>query len=460
MKSKITKIVLTSVLGAAILYAYESWQAYQVRQSFEIGEIQLSQTKIDIKSLQTSFKTPVWSVKTDSPLVCFSINFKNEGSRNFKNTPGLLDIVVSTLLEGAGEYDDIALKKLLKENSIGIAILPNQDNLQVNVTCLAKYFDLTINVLCDILSKAHLTQEKIETAKQGCIASIRQAMFAPDHLALEKLGCLIYPEGHPYRMSFKDMLEKIPTYTREDVARCYSAIFSPQNAEVSIVSNLDENDIKTGLNKVYKAVENRKNDFKKVEEQQTEFSRSGKSEHVELDNPQSTVVFALPVVQITLRQRFALRVANEIFGEVGTLNSRLSRSIREQGEMVYYIKTTFESGDMQSYILGRCNTQSCKVEETMSQIKEEVKKLYENGITQEELTKFKLSKFAKSIFTNSGVILEFVETARRDEVPIENVNSYLDNYSNLTLEEVNAVIKDVYNPERLVFVACGKSLKK
>jgi hypothetical protein len=49
--------------------------------------------------------------------------------------------------------------------------------------------------------------------------------------------------------------------------------------------------------------------------------------------------------------------------------------------------------------------------------------------------------------------------ARCDGVSVENINSYLDNYYKLTRKQVNAVIKDVYNPAKLIFVDCGKSLK-
>ncbi len=43
---------------------------------------------------------------------------------------------------------------------------------------------------------------------------------------------------------------------------------------------------------------------------------------------------------------------------------------------------------------------------------------------------------------------------------INEVNKTLNNYKNLSLNEVNKVIKKIFNPNNLMFVDCGKSISK
>ena len=43
---------------------------------------------------------------------------------------------------------------------------------------------------------------------------------------------------------------------------------------------------------------------------------------------------------------------------------------------------------------------------------------------------------------------------------IESVNTHLDNYKKLTAEDVNRAIRNVFDPEKILFVDCGKGCGK
>jgi zinc protease len=391
-------------------------------------------------------------------MVCFDITFNNEGDRSFYNQPGILDVMANTLLEGAGERDAVALKKLLDNHSITIYIPPDSDDLRINVYCLTKYFDLVIDVLCDILAKAHFKAEKVEKTKQNYIASIKQTMYTPASLAREKLDDLMYPDGHPYKCSFKTLLTKLPTYTREDIVKCYNTVFNPDNAVITVVSNLTPTQIKNGFNKLFNSIKGRKNNFKSVE-QKTDLRIAGVAEHVALDNPQSSLMFALPGVSRTSHDKFAVRIANEVLGKSG-LVSRLSKSIRDTYGLVYRIRTdVITNKDMQAFIKGMSDTRAENVKDVISKIKKECEDIYKNGITETELKRAKIEKYADTILDTNETILDFVISIRTDGVQISGVNNYFDNYYKLTVDEVNKAIKQTYNPDKLIFVDCGKTVK-
>jgi zinc protease len=452
------KVAFIALFGVAVFYAYKSWHVYQDKSIFEIKNFDLTQTKLDVAPLGTSFKEPVWSVKSESPMVFFSVVFKNEGDRSFKDSPEILNVLIATLLEGAGDRDGSAIKKLMADQSISISIPRDPDNIVVNVSCLSKYIDTAVDILCDVLSKAHLKREKIDIAKQGSIVSLKQSMFIPMNLAAEKLSNLMYNEEHPYRESIKKALEKIPNYSRDDLLKCYSSIFVPDDAEITIVSDLADEVIIDAINKIYKSIKAKKNNFKAAEKQETELAFAGKEEHVELDNSQSTVLFALPGVQRISKKRFAVRTANAVFGQL-VITSRLAKNIRAGG-LVYRVKTYAIDQDLHSGIVGECSTRPENVKDLTKRIRKECKDLYDNGITQEELDNVKNWKCGKNVLDTNEATLEFVESLRLDGVQLNEVNTYLSNYYNLTLEEVNEAIRDVFIPDKMILVDCGKSLKK
>jgi zinc protease len=458
VRNRIVRIASVVILSVAVLYALKSWKRYDDRTCFDVESVAFDQTKVDIEVVQSAFPVPIWHVKSESEVTCFSIRFKNEGERSFSDSTGLLSVLMATLFEGAGEYDAVALKKQLADHSVSINISSEDDDIHVTVSCLEKYLDKAVEILCAILSKAHLKQEKIEIAKQGCITSINQSMFFPSSLVHERCTQLMYRKGHPYQVNYANALKKIPTYTRDDVVKCYSSVFIPADAEITVVSSMSDDQIIGIFDRIHTAIKNRKNDFKDAGEQETELNSPGATEHVELDNPQTAIIFALPGVQRKSPKIYAAIAATEIFGRPGTILSRLAECVREKG-FVYRIKASlFSSGGLHSVTVGRCDTRPENVQEVVTLIRSECEKMKSNGVTREELNRFKHWKFASCILNSSAEMLEFVGSVRTYGIGVEEVNTFLHSFANLTVEEVNAAAKEIFQPEKMIVVDCGQSI--
>ncbi len=453
MQNKLLKVALISILGAAASYTYKSWKQYRDRSEFELKDIELGQAPVDLKTVKSKFSKEIWSIKSESKIVCFNIIFKNEGSKSFYKSPFILDLLTMSLWDGAGKRDGIELKKILEDNSLSLSFEQNDDNFVVLGSCLEKHFDLITDLICDIMTKVHFKEEKIKKNKENLVVSIKQMMFSPYNLAQEKLDDLIMPE--PYKYSLKDGLAIIPKYSKADLEAAYKKLFDPRNASITIVSHMDNEKIIEGFNKIFDAIEGKKsNDFKDGDHRY-EIGNRGVVEHVELDNPQTSVLFALPGIEKRSKDRFALLLANDIFGAFG-LVSRLSNVIRDKYGYVYRINASYINKDMQSYLRGMADTRPENVQDVIKYVKEECQKIYDKGITKDELDRFKLKIFGGNVFSSNSAILGFVESIRQDGIAASEVNGYLSNFYKLTVEEVNDVIKKVFNPEKIVFVYCGR----
>ncbi len=453
MKTKSFKILCFGLFAVASFYVFKSWQVYSDKSTMDIGKVELSQVKLDLEEVKSTIKEPIWLVKTKNPVVAFRIRFKNEGERSF--SPGLLDIVVSTLMEGAGNRDATALKKVLDDNSISMSISSSLDELTVDVSTVSSNFGLSIDILSDIISKAHLKAEKLEINKQGLMVSLQQNKFSTGTLADDAMKQIIYPGDHPYRITTDDLMKHIPTYTKEQCDGCYKSMFSADDAVITIAGNIDGKVVEEEFKKLFASVAAKKNDFKNAV-QNTDLPHQEKPVHVELDNPQSTVLFSLPGLQRTSQERFALRIANLVFGS-GGFSSKLFKHVRNQHGLVYGIFSQISDFDMHSHISGMAKTRPENVSLVIKDIKEECAKLYNDGITKEELEYFKTHKFSKNVIGSTNAALDFVDGCRFDYIKLENVNHALNNYYNLTVEDVNKVIKKVFDPKTLVFVSSGKS---
>lgn len=459
--NKFFKVCCIVTLGTVFFGTYKLMNPDQFKDLIECKNVaDLQQHKLDISPIKIDGSAEIWSVKSDSKLPCFELTFRNEGKRSFKNNSVLLSTVCNTITEGAGNYDDVELKKVLEDHSIDISIYATGDDMVVRCSCLEKYFDLAVDLVKDMLTKAHLKSEKIEFSKQAYVTSVQQSMFLPQPLAEEKLNNLMYPEGHPYRYSIKDGLKRAKAITKADVDGVYKKLFNPKDLSITIVSNLDAQKIKETFESLVNNLKESKVDktFNSVT-QTADLAQKGVRQHVELDTPQSAVLFALPGAKRNSPEFFATAIATDVLGDAGII-ARLAISVRDKAGLVYRIGTYTVDSDMQAFIKGYADTRPENVDKVISIVREEFKKIYDNGITERELNLFKVRRYAKSIFDSNMSILNFVSDLRSENVAIDAVNTYLENIKKLTLAEVNAVVKKIFNPENLIFVDCGKAQKE
>ena len=169
-------------------------------------------------------------------------------------------------------------------------------------------------------------------------------------------------------------------------------------------------------------------------------------------------MFVLPGVLTKSKDIYSTMLAVAAFGATGMI-SRLAIAVRDEAGLVYGIRAWPEDSDMQAYIKGVAATRPENVEKVVTKVKEECKKLRDKGITEDELKLFKVRHFAASVYDSNQSILNFVSALRNQGIELMNVNSYLDNLKNVTLKDVNEVIKKVFNPEDIIFVDCGKSVQ-
>ncbi|MBQ8651597.1 MAG: insulinase family protein [Alphaproteobacteria bacterium] len=456
-----SRIILTAIFGTTAAYMYKSWKANDDKTEFNMNDIELKQTELDIKEIKAKFKNSIWSVKSESGPINFQIVFRNEGERSFGDKPFILDLLTSAMTEGAGSRDAFELKKAFEDNSIGLTVVANGDDIVVTGSCLLRSFDLCIDLLCDVMTKSHFKENTIDEKKQVLLVSLQQMLCSPRSLAKEKLNNLAMPK--PYHYMLKQGLEDVKKYTSDDVKKVYKNIFDPRNAEITIVSNIDEQKIVDSFNKVYDALYGVKSNNFKPGQHRSYIDNAGKTVHIEIDNPQSTILFAMPGVELNSRDAFAIAAANDTFGSL-PLVCRISKVVRDKNGLVYGIRTSFmwgngSGGDLQSIITGSADTRPENVAKVIALVKEEIKKLADKGITQEELDRFKICKFAQTVFDTNGTTLAFVSSLRTVGIKSEGVNTYLrDSYQSLTLDEVNIAIKKVYDPDKILFVTCGKTI--
>jgi predicted Zn-dependent peptidase len=460
MRIKFFKELFFGVIIIFCIHLYRNWNTYYGKLPSEPTEVNFSQLQLDVKPIKSLPKEPIWFVKTENPTVAFQIVFVGEGQRNFSDKPQILSLLDKTLFDGAGEYDATKLKQMFVYNNININVDFNSDDAVVSVYTVVDNFELAADLLGDILTKAHLRGEKIEANKKAIIDSLEQSKFSSRGMCRDLLNRTLYKKGHPYRSTIADSIARIPSYTREDVQKCYDKVFTVKNAEIVVAGNLEEPRILKVFNKLFSKLSVKKNDFKKYEGR-TDIEESGKEFRVNVDSPSSVVYFVLPGAKKGSADVYPLRLANMAFGgSEAAFNTLLYKRVRDKLGLVYGIQSSTSETDLQSMITGVAFTSAENTDKVIAEERSCVKDFAEKGISQEDLKYYKTCIYSKDILASAVDIVDFLISARIDGVPLERINDFLYQYYNLTLEDVNRIIKKYFVADKMLFCVGGKSKDK
>lgn len=158
-------------------------------------------------------------------------------------------------------------------------------------------------------------------------------------------------------------------------------------------------------------------------------------------------------------RRFALRLLDNVLG--GTSSSRLFQEVREERGLaynVYSFQTLFAGVGQIGIYLG---TRPDNVAPALKVVADELARLREDGMTAEELDRSKEN-------VKGRIVLSLESTASRmnrlglavlNDLPLLTIDEVVERIESVSLEEVNALTRELLAPERLSAAGIGTSSK-
>jgi len=178
-----------------------------------------------------------------------------------------------------------------------------------------------------------------------------------------------------------------------------------------------------------------------------------------VDNPeleQATIYMLQWGLPRTHEDRYAIKLANYIFGG-GAFSSRLMKVVRGEGGKTYGVRS-WASSRMDYGAFGiSTSTRNPEVVNTYQLIMSELKQLRDEGVTDDELQKAKLFYTGSQPLSleSPGAIAVSVLSALYYGFTIEDLETSLVKLNAVTLDEVNAAIKNHYDEANRVLVIVG-----
>lgn len=411
---------------------------------------------LDVAEVKSDKGFTAWLVQHPGlDVVTFVLRFKDAGSKvDPEGKKGLADLLSAMLDEGAGDMDSAAFARHLLRKNIKLAIANGKDGFSLSFRCTRANLAEAFKMLQLVLTKPRLAPEDLSRVKNQLQVELAQSMKSEGVIAKNVMAEIVYPSGHPYRVTTADKLRDLQGLTREDMQQFMQQRFVQDNMIVGVAGDITAEELKNHLDKTFSVLPVKAAAFKAPE---SSLQGLGSVQIKKIDSPQSHIMFIQKGLKRSNPDFYAMYLMNHALGG-GMQNCRLWEEMREKNGLVYYIWSHLIYTDHAQVWAGVTATKNDKVKEAMAILNGEWQKMVDKGMTDKELASVKkqvLGQYALSIANTRSIAAKLVQL-QDDGLDKEYPNTRVEKINAVTVADIKRVAQEHIKPSDLTFVLVGQ----
>ncbi len=391
-----------------------------------------------------------WLVR-DSALPLIAVEFAVLGSadQDPPGKPGVASMATSLLDEGAGPFDAAAFQNRLERKAIELSFRSGRDYLRGTLRTLKDNRDEAFDYLRLALTEPRFDDAAVERTRAQTMSRLQREAVSPNDIASRVWWATAFP-GHPYGQPVNGTVESVPNITVDDLKSYTRRVLARDGLKIAVVGDIDAESVGTLLDRTFSALP-AKGKLKPVAYAVPQ--GLGRRIVTQLDVPQSVVNFGGPGITRNDPDFMAAYIINHILGG-GSFSSRLYREVREKRGLAYGISDSLIWLNHASLLLGSTATRADATGQTIDIIEQEIRKLAEEGPTDEEFVKAKTylkGSFALGLDTSNRIASQLVQM-QLDDLGIDYIERRPALIDAVTLDDAKRVAKRLLDPGLLVTV--------
>jgi len=395
-----------------------------------------------------------WFVRDDTvPVLALEFTFRGSGSvLDAEDREGTAALAAYTLDEGAGPYDSQAFQQALADRSISLSFDANRDGFSGSFYALNRYRADAVDLLRLALTEPRFDAEPVERIRAQMLAGLRQEASDPQTIAARAMMETLF-DGHPYARPSDGRLETLPNVTPADLERFRSQALTRDRLFIGAVGDIEPDELGLILDSVFGALPM---EGEEVDVPYAEGAAPG-TLVVDLDVPQTTILFSQPWIGIDDPRYFAGMILNYVLGG-GSFRSILTQEIRVERGLAYSVYSFQHPMEHAALLRGGAGTQNERAGETVDLMREVLARLRDEGLRSEDIADAKtyLTGSYALRFTNSSSIASQLASMQFLNFPIDYIEIRNSLVEAVSEEDVNALAMEMLDPDSLTFVLVGR----
>jgi len=318
---------------------------------------------------------------------------------------------------------------------------------------LKKYFPRIMEMMSDGLLNPLFTQEEFLKERNILVDGIKSAQKSVPDIASQVGDKLFYGANHPYG-EFAT-IQTVENITLEDVQNYYSTYAKPNNAYLTIVGDVDFNEIKKLVTSLFKGW--KKGKLPEYEMPTVNDVSKNEINFVDMSNAVQSEITVGNIINISMADPdyFALRLANQILGGSG---GRLYENLREDKGFTYGAYSGVTTSRYVGNFYASTSVRNEVTDSSVVEIINEINRIISDNVSESKLASVK-EKFVGNFIMSTerpSTIATFALNIDKYNLPGNFYETYLDNFQKVTVEDIKRVTNKYFKNNNLRIVIVGK----
>ncbi len=388
----------------------------------------------------------------DNPAVTVLVMVETGSKYEKKQTSGLSHFLEHMMFKGTPKRPTaLDISKELESLGAQYNAFTTQEFTGYYAKVSKEHIDTALDVVSDIYLHPLLNEKEIEKEKGVIVEEIRMYQDMPHRHVQDLFLELVYGD-QPAGWNVAGNETTVKSFTRNDFAKYISEHYVVESTIVVVSGSFDE---KETLEKIEKAFANISTDAKNKKELVNEVQAKPEITLKFKETDQAHIVLGVRSFGARDKRDTALKVLSILLG--GGMSSRLFQKLREEMGVGYYIHSSHDAYTDHGLFTISTGIDTSRIDEVISTLISECKKIITEEIKEEELQKvkdyvsgsFKLGLETSDSRAEYCAIHEILDGKVDDpEVEVEKINQ-------ITVEDIKNIAKEIFVDEKLNMAIIG-----
>lgn len=330
------------------------------------------------------------------PLVTMTAVFQGGLLAELPANNGVSRLLAQSLIKGTKTRSAAEIAETVESVGGSISAESGNNSITVDVAMLATDLALGMEIIADVITNPTFPEEEVAKERSAQIAAIKADEDQITSVARNLLRENLFGD-HPYALRAKGSEETVASLTQKDVQKMHDEIFTAKNGVLAVFGDVDAED-------VYKLATEAFAGLPAGGGRVSEFPAGPKIDAARSivenrDKNQAVVMVGFPGVDLFSDDRAALELIDTASSDLG---SRFFDRIREELGLAYFVGAAQLIGPTPGMIAFYVGTDPAKVDLVKAELKSEIAKLAEEGLTDEELARAKKKVLGSEAIQNQS----------------------------------------------------------
>jgi zinc protease len=366
---------------------------------------------------------------------------------------GLAALTAELLPQGSSKRDAVQINRLIDSVGGSFFATAESDYSAFNLAILKKDLPLGLSILSEVLLDPGLAPAEMARKTAELKARLKRMEEDPRQVTRLAFSRKLFG-SHPYACPSEGSSDGLSAITREDILDFFNSYYRPNNATIILVGQIS-------LEEAIRLLEGSLKGWSPAPIPKPVLDRPPQItqpviEKIDRSISQANIVWGHLGIARSNPDFYALQVMNYSFGGGGFV-SRLLDHIRDNLGLTYGISSSFDARQDAGAFSITIETKNQNTNRSLEEIKKELKKLLDQGLTETEIEEAKAyltGSFPLRMDSNAK-LLNLLGAIDLYGLGLDYPDQYPRLINQVTAAEILRVARKYLNPENFLLVVVG-----